>query len=263
MVHLDGSPMPDTTVPTDTTFRIYSVSECGLAGYQTAVAVAGSKVAFATLAETSGSLDCQLEDRKATAPSYNICVVLPSAAGFSGTIATTQAYVAKMGVGIAFDGNGVPVLAYTGGPSGGFRCGGSDMLLATVSGGTLGAPQTIAADSQSSGMPADQKANCVQQVCDQGDATGYWPAIALDPVSHNLGVAFRDLHFGFADTDFKNSDVEYAFGPGYAFFTVDVARGGGTYNRLAFSPTGKAVVVHYSLDNHPTVWIDQQIDQTT
>ena len=188
---------------------------------------------------------------------YDICVLLPTATGFAGTIATSQPYVAKMGVGIALDTSGEPVLAYTGGPSAGFRCGGSDMLMASVSGGKLGAPRTIAADSQSTGMPADQAPNCAaQDVCNQGDATGYWPSIARDPSSGALGVAFRDLHFGFADTDFASSDVEFARGDAYAVYTVDVARGGGTYNRLAFSPTGKAAVAHYSLDYQPAVWLD-------
>ena len=82
-------------------------------------------------------------------------------------------------------------------------------------------------------MPADQAPNCAaQNVCNRGDATGYWPSIALDPVSGSLGVAFRDLHFGFAATDTASSDVEFAKGDGYAVYTVDVARGGGTYARL-------------------------------
>jgi hypothetical protein len=136
------------------------------------------------------------------------------------------------------------------------------MLLASVSGGKLGVPRTVAAGSQSTGMPADQAPNCAaQNVCNQGDATGYWPSIARDPASGTLGVAFRDMHFGFADTDFASSDVEFARGDAYAVYTVDVARGGGTYNRLAFSPTGKAAVAHYSLDYQPAVWLDYETTQ--
>jgi hypothetical protein len=111
-------------------------------------------------------------------------------------------------------------------------------------------------------MPADQAPNCAaQDVCNQGDATGYWPSIALDPSTGKLGVAFRDMHFGWADTDFASSDVEFALGDSYAVYTVDVARGGGTYNRLAFSPTGMAAVAHYSLDYQPSVWLDYQTAQ--
>ena len=263
LVHLDGPAQVPDAGPSASAFTVFDLPECGQAGYQTVAAASGGKVVFATLATTDRSAACTLENRtNVTAPVYDVCVVLPTASSFAGSIATSQAYVARMGVGIALDTSGEPVLAYTGGPSAGFRCGGSDMLLASVSGGKLGTPRTIAAGSQSTGMPADQAPNCAaQNVCNQGDATGYWPSIARDPASGTLGVAFRDMHFGFADTDFASSDVEFARGDTYAVYTVDVARGGGTYNRLAFSPTGKAAVVHYSLDYQPAVWLDYETAQ--
>ena len=257
----------DAPVATDTTagalaWEFFDVPECGeQAGYQTVAAASGGNLAFATLAQTSGQTTCTIEARAATAPVFDICVVLPSASGFVGTIATSQPYAAMMGVGLAFDKTGAPVLAYTGGPSGSMRCGASDLMLASVSGGVLGTPSDIAANSQSSGMPADQAVNCsAQNVCNQGDATGYWPAVALDPFSGNLAVAFRDLHFGFADTDLNSSDVEFAIGGAYSIYTVDVARGGGSYIRLGFSPTGKAAVVHYNMTK-PAIWLDHQTDQ--
>ena len=188
---------------------MFDIPECGQAGYQTVVAASGVKVAFATLATTSQTATCA--NSASPTPLYDICVVLPTATGFAGSIATSQPYVARMGVGITLDKSGDPVLAYTGGPAASMRCGGSDMLIASVSGGKLGTPRTIAADSQSTGMPADQAPNCAaQNVCNQGDATGYWPSIARDPSSGALGVAFQDLHFGAADTDFASSDVEFA-----------------------------------------------------
>jgi len=256
LIHVDAQVAGDGPAQLST-FAIFDVPACGQAGYQTVAAASGAKVAFATLAVTGGEATCAIQDRTAEAPTYDICVVLPSDAGFSGNIVTTQPYAARMGVGLAIDSAGQPVLAYTGGPSAAMRCGASDMMVASVSGGQLATPQTIAAGSASTGYPADQAVNCAaQNVCNQGDATGYWPAIARDPASGNLGVAFRDLHFGFADTDFASSDVEFARGPGFAVYTVDVARGGGTYNRLAFSPAGKAAVAHYSLDYQPAVWLD-------
>jgi hypothetical protein len=242
---------------------VLDLPECGLAGYQTVAAASDGKVVFATLAATGKTAPCPVESRAGTTAEINdICIVLPTATGFAGSIATSQPYLVKMGVGIALDSTGEPVLAYTGGPTAQFRCGASDMLMASVSGGTLGTPRTIASDSQSTGMPADQAPNCAaQDVCNQGDATGYWPSIALDPSTGKLGVAFRDMHFGWADTDFASSDVEFALGDSYAVYTVDVARGGGTYNRLAFSPTGMAAVAHYSLDYQPSVWLDYQTAQ--
>ena len=260
LIHKDGGEPPaDTSNPATSIFKIFEVPECGLAGYQTVATAGAGKVAFATLADAGKQAPCAIESRpQATARVYDVCLVLPSANGFVGSIVTSQPYEAMMGVGLALDKTGEPVLAYTGGATAALRCGASDMLIASASGGKLGAPQTIAAGSASTGMPADQQANCAaQNVCNQGDATGYYPAIALDPVSGNLGVAFRDLHFGFADTDFNSSDVEFALGPAYSVYTVDVARGGGTYNRLAFSPTGMAAVVHY-VDSKPTIWLDWQ-----
>ena len=222
-------------------------------------AVAGDKVYFATLATTEKEQTCVLENRSTTtADVVDICVVSPTTSGFSGAVVTSQGYTVKMGVGLALDKAGTPTLAYTGGPSAAQRCGASDMLVSTVNGSVLGTPRTIAAGSASTGMPADQAPNCAaQNVCNRGDATGYWPSIALDPVSGSLGVAFRDLHFGFAATDTASSDVEFAKGDGYAVYTVDVARGGGTYARLAFSPTGKAAVVHY-IEKPAAIWIDRE-----
>jgi hypothetical protein len=262
LVHLDGPAAPPDTSPTVSTFTVHAIPGCGLAGYQTVAAAADGKVAFASLAMTGQTAECVLADRTDRGDVYNICVVLPSATGFTGSIATSQTYSAMMGVGIALDRSGEPVLAYTGGPSGRYRCGAGDMLIASVSGGVLGTPRTIAADSQSTGMPADQAVNCAaQDVCNQGDATGFWPSIARDPASGALGVAFRDMHFGFAADDRESSDVEFARGDGYAVYTVDVARGGGTFNRLAFSPAGKAAVVHYSLDRNPAIWLDLETTQ--
>jgi hypothetical protein len=257
LVRLDGPAGPSDASPTASPFAIFDLPACGQAGYQTVAAAKGSMVAFASLATTTQTAPCA--NSAAPTALYDICVVLPTATGFTGSVATSQPYVARMGVGIALDTSGEPVLAYTGGPAASMRCGASDMLIASVSGGKLGTPRTIAADSQSTGMAEDQKANCsAQDVCNQGDATGYWPSIARDPASGALGVAFRDLHFGTAVTDIAGSDVEFALGNAYAVFTVDVARGGGTYNRLAFSPTGKAAVAHYTLDNLPAIWLDYQ-----
>jgi len=261
LVHLDGAIASDAA-PTASTFTIYDVPECGQAGFQTVASASAGKAVFATLATTAKTTTCTLTDRTDTASVYDLCVVLPSATGYTGSVVTSQPYRAMMGVGIALDKSAEPVLAYTGGASGAYRCGASDMMIASVSGGKLGTARTIATDSQSTGMPANQAVSCsAQNVCNQGDATGYWPSIALDPSSGTLGVAFRDLHFGPSDTDNASSDVEFARGDAYAVYTVDVARGGGTYNRLAFSPTGKGAVAHYSLDYHPAVWLDYETDQ--
>jgi hypothetical protein len=58
------------------------------------------------------------------------------------------------------------------------------------------------------------------------------------------------------------SDVAFARGDQFTVFTVDVARGGGTYNRLASSPTGKAAIAHSTNpDYRPEIWLDRETDQ--
>jgi hypothetical protein len=264
LIRLDGQSAGDTS-SSASRFTLHNLAECGQAGYHTVASASADKVVFASLASTAGTAPCALLDRTATAPVWDICVVLPTATGYAGSIPTSQPYVDKppTGVGIALDKAGEPVLAYTGGPSGSYRCGASDMLIAGVSGGKLGTPRTLATGSESTGMPADQAAECIQNVCGLGDATGFWPSIALDPVSGTLGVAFRDMHFGRDTTDYASSDVEFARGDGYAVYTVDVSRGGGSYNRVAFSPAGKAAVVHYAAEGRtqPAVWLDRETDQ--
>jgi hypothetical protein len=185
LVHLDGPSAPVDTGPTVSKFTVYDVPGCGQAGYQTAVAAAGSKVAFATLATTGKDGPCPLEDRPtATGPLYDICFVQPSGDAFVGSVVTTQVHVAPTGVGLAMDQAGEPVLAYTGGAIANAYCSASDMMIANVVGGALANPRTIAVDSQSTGMPADQAVNCAaQDVCNRGDVTDLWPSIALDPAS--------------------------------------------------------------------------------
>ena len=62
--------------------------------------------------------------------------------------------------------------------------------------------------------------------------------------SGQAAIAYRDVHFGFAVSDLTaKSDVELAEqqgGGGFSVLTVDVSRGGGTYDRVAFTLGGPA-----------------------
>src|SRR5205823_4530516 len=111
-------------------------------------------------------------------------------------------------------------------------------------GGSFGTPVVLAADSNSGGLNSDptQAGHCTQNVCNQGDVTGQWPTVAYSGATPS--VAFRDIHNGFAMTDYSRSDVEFVRAS--EFLTVDVAFGGGEYNRLAYDPGGKAVIAHYN-----------------
>ena len=75
-----------------------------------------------------------------------------------------------------------------------------------------GSSRVIATGSMGQ-VPADQQANCIQNVCNSGDATGYWPAVAYPPAGAPQSapsVVFRDIHFGFATDDFISSDLNFS-----------------------------------------------------
>lgn len=234
--------------------RVYDTARidgCGQAGFQTSLAVGpGGTVGVATLAWTDSKSTCMTMNGPAEARVYDVCFA-ESAGGntWKAVKLASEKYLSLTGVGLAYAPNGDAAVAWTGNAKGvapaTLRCGASNLLLANGAGGFFSPPKAIATTSQAKTIVPDQAASCIQDVCNQGDATGYWPALAYDK-SGQPAVAFRDLHFGFATDDFASSDVEFAPGPGYAITTVDVARGGGSYARLAFSPAGDPAIVHYN-----------------
>jgi hypothetical protein len=243
---------------------------CGQAGTQSAVAVSGSTVGFVSLAQTSMTQTCTIMPMENPVMSqvelWNICYAQSNPDGtYTSKVVATQPYNDPTGVGVAFDSKGDPSVAYTGVgmmPSA-ERCGANDLFVTTSVAGTFGMPVQVSNGSMSDGLVAAQATNCTgeQNVCNQGDTTGLWPAIGYDP-SDNPMVAYRDVHFGFAMDDFAKSDVEFAEGGNgsYSVLTVDVSRGGGTYNRVAFTPAGLPAVLTYDETGmNPGVYIDQQV----
>lgn len=241
-------------------FKVQELEGCGGAGTQAVAAVSGSKVAFASLAPTTKSSPCTTMNGVSQVQVWDVCYAASQGQGrYETRVVTSEPYVAPTGVGLALDPAGEATLAFTGGGPASLRCGASELFFARTAGGTFGAPTRIASGSKSGALVPDQAVHCAaQDVCNQGDATGFWPSIAFDPAGRPA-VVFRDLHFGFATDDFASSDVEFASGPGFSLLTVDVARGGGTYLRLAFTPAGKAAVAHYNADK-PSIWINRESD---
>src|SRR5207237_363698 len=118
------------------------------------------------------------------------------------TTVSSPSYQALTGVGLAIGPTGEATVAFAGGQPGMYHCGGSQMMISRrPSGGSFSAPQLIAAGSKSSALATSTAANCVQGICDKGDVTGQWPAVAYDK-SGQPAVVFRDVHFGFAMDDF-------------------------------------------------------------
>jgi hypothetical protein len=269
----DGAAPPATTIDggattasdaSSTTFRVQALEGCGAAGTQAVAAVSGSTVAFASLAATTGEAPCTTMNGVSQVQVWDVCYAVSQGQGaYKTSVVTSQPYLTPTGVGLAFDPAGEATIAFTGGGPAKLRCGASELYFVTTkggaTGGTFGTPTKVASGSASAALVPDQAANCVQNICNSGDATGFWPSLAFDPAGHAT-VVFRDLHFGFASDDFASSDVEFAPGPGFSMLTVDVARGGGTYLRLAFTPDGKAAVAHYSADRSPSIWLDRQTD---
>jgi hypothetical protein len=250
----DDGGVPDATAAVS--FEVQPLG-CDGGGMQSVAAVAGSKIAFASLAPTAKSNPCTTMNGVSEVQLWDVCYAASDGkGGYAGTVVTSQPYLAPTGVGLALDAAGEATLAFTGGGPAKLRCGASELFFAKTAGGAFGAPTSIASGSQSAGVVPEQETQCAaQNVCNSGDATGYWPSIAFGPAGQPA-VVFRDLHFGFATDDFASSDVEYAPGPGFSKLTIDVARGGGTYLRLAFTPAGKAAVAHYNADGTPAVWVN-------
>ena len=259
---------PDLAVALHT-YSTEKLGGCGQSGFQSQIAVApGGAIGIVSIANTKAKGTCTLLMRPPMdVPTYDLCfaeAAAPGAAFKIGKVASAE-YLALTGVALAYDAMGTALVAYTGNGPGvkqaDQRCGATNLLLRSGTGGVFGAPKVVATGSQSGGLVPDQKANCIQDVCNSGDATGYWPAIARSGAGQVL-LAWRDIHFGFATDDFASSDVEYAEGPGFAALTVDVARGGGSYTRLALDQAGKAAIVHYNGEREKStngIWINHQI----
>jgi hypothetical protein len=244
---------------------------CGPAGIQSVAAVSGSTVAFASLAAHPKVVQtCKIMPlgpvMVAKVQLYDVCYAVSTAGGdFTTQVVTTQPYIGPTGVGLAFDSTGAPTIAFTGvgATPPAETCGSNDVFATTLTGGAFTTPVQVSNGSTSNGLVAAQAGNCSEGVCSKGDTTGFWPAIAFDS-SDNARIAYRDIHFGFAADDFAKSDCELAIesGGSYQVLTIDVARGAGDYNRVAFDPDGLPAVLTYNSNMtgmSPGIYLDRQV----
>jgi hypothetical protein len=238
---------------------------CGQAGTQSTIAVSGTTIGVASLAYTGTMQPCAVMPLGPIAMStpelWNVCYAQGTVGGgsFSAQTVASQPYESTTGVGLAFDSKGNPSIAFTGVgmPPASERCGSNDVFLTTASDGTFGTPSQKSQGSMSDGLVGGQAGQCIQNVCNEGDVTGWWPALAFDS-SDNAMLAYRDVHFGFANDDFAKSDVEFLEGSnGDQVLTIDVARGSGTYTRVALTPAGLPAVLSYNQTGmEPGVYLD-------
>ena len=239
---------------------------CGTAGTQSAVAISGTTVAIVSLATTKMTSLCtdmsNGEVEMSQIPLWNVCYASGTFGGtYTSQVVTSQPYTGATGVGVAFDPTGAPTVAYLGlaNPPPGEDCGSNGAFVTTLQGTTWGTPTQISNGSMSDGLIMSQAGNCSQGICDMGDVTGIWPAIAYDGAG-NAMVPYQDLHFGFGEDDQAKADLELgeASGGSYSVLTIDVSRGAGTYNRIAIDPKGLPAVLTYNLGSSPGIYLDRQ-----
>lgn len=241
---------------------------CGSAGLQSVIAVSGNTVGVASIASTTMTQTCTISPMQmpttSQVPVFNVCYAQGTFQGtFASQVVTSQPYVTPTGVGLAFDSAGNAGIAYTGvgAMPASERCGANDAFYVKASGGTFGAALQVSNGSQSDAVVASQSGNCSQGVCNKGDVTGWWPSLGFDP-NDNAFIAYRDVHFGFAVSDLTaKCDVELAEeqGGNFSVLTIDVSRGGGEYNRVAFNPQGLPVVAQYNTGGMPGVYVDEAL----
>jgi hypothetical protein len=241
---------------------------CGSAGTQSSAAVYQSKVGFVSLAPTTMTQTCTIMPMEQPVTDqvqlWNVCYAeLNPDGSFTSKVITSQPYTDPTGAGLAYDANGNPNIAYTGEgamPSS-ERCGANDAFIAVNQGGGFAAGVQVSDGSTASGLVAAMMGNCAQNVCNEGDTSGLWPSIAIDAQGTSY-VAYRDIHFGFAMDDYAKSNVDLAevTGTNYSDLEVDVARGAGSYNRVALTPAGLPAVLSYDQTGaNPGVYIDVQL----
>jgi len=156
-------------------------------------------------------------------------------------LVTTVEIINMSGLSLAFDPAGQPSIALMGGMEGMMRCGGTDIVLATKGAGwTL---RTLDGNGASTPVFPEDAAACAaaQNVCNQGDSVGEWPALVYHggaPV-----VAYRDIHYGWAMNDFDKSDVEISMG---GLSTLDASWGGGTFTSMVVDAQDRVQLVHHN-----------------
>ncbi len=140
------------------------------------------------------------------------------------------------GLDLAFDPQGNPGIAFTGGAPEGQYCGGNDAVLALKQGGTWSFDTAGAegADSQTG-----------DEASDSGFVVGLWPALAFNQQGEPA-ILHKDAHFGTLQHDDKyRADAEFA------------QRSGGSWNHEAVDP-GEAAGDHSTLifdtENRPVAF---------
>jgi hypothetical protein len=159
---------------------------------------------------------------------------------------TTISSVVLSGISIAFDG-ATPLVAFLGGAGGSQVCGGTDVMVARRNGPGNWSSEAAVATSGEAAAGADCPK--MQGICDFGDVVGLWPSLAVAP-DGTIGIAYRDIHNGYTKEAQDSSDLEWTWSPpgggSWGHEWIDLARGSGLFNSLAFDADGEPAVAFYN-----------------
>ena len=167
------------------------------------------------------------------------------------------------GLSLAFNGDGEPAVAYTGGPPEptSSYCSANDAMLAVRSGGAW-TEETVSAESNDSftDRPESQA----------GYAVGWWSALAYD-TDGNPAVIHQDVHFlTLQGDDKRRADAEFAWrqGGAWTYEAVDPGEGAGDANDIIFDAKGRPIVFYaIPVENNETsrhgVWAARRAEDGT
>jgi hypothetical protein len=159
---------------------------------------------------------------------------------------TTNYLTASLsGVSLIFDQSDTPLIAYASGAMSGQCCMAGDLVQSSRNGSGVWTPQNLVRDSVDA---PNQDANCPvdQNYCTFGDTVGLWPSQARAP-NNTIGIAYQDIHRCWNKDDTDRADAEIVLGGNPEW--IDIGRGGGYYNKLAFDSNSVPAVAFWNGKN--------------
>lgn len=124
-------------------------------------------------------------------------------------------------------------------------CGGTDVMVGRRTGPGSWNLNPAVVNSNEAAAGADCPK--MQAICDFGDVVGLWPSIAVAP-DGTIGIAYRDIHNGYTKDAQDCSDLELttSSGGGWGHQWIDLGRGSGLFNSLAFDQQGQPAIAFYN-----------------
>jgi len=150
-------------------------------------------------------------------------------------------------VDLAVSGDDRILVAYLGGEVTRTFCGGSDLMLAVENGAGFDI-QTVA-DTSDTGVVCRGTAGG-DPYCNRGEVVGLYPSISVN--GDDVAISYLDTHFGFADDDITQTDLELAHGTlaGFTVTSINMESGGGYYGDCSVTVDGRVIIGHNVTGNN-------------